>query len=296
MNVDNYREYLERIGHCVIKSESGYWFDAGPRMYESIPPFAQINPSEDEIRYLFRRHHMVGIKYCTDMNIMVGKPSFLYVCEDPSYAIDSLGRQTRRKIRQGLKECQVHRIDFECLYTQGMPANQDTLARQKRSDSNFDNPAGWRRFCQAASQVEGALAWGAFVGDQLTAYTFGFVIDDYCILIYQMSRTEIIHLHINQALTYTATREILSLPDIHCVSQGHETIRDLPGLDTYKVRMGYTKRPLRQVVKLHPLAKPVMLSSVGRHSLRRFRRWLPDSDPLICAEGILNIAQHSYGV
>jgi hypothetical protein len=293
MNVESYREFLERMGHRVIESESGYWFNAGPRLYESIPPFALISPSEEEVRYLFQRHRMIGIKYYADVD-NTGKSSFLYVCEDPSYDLNSLGRQTRRKIRKGLKECQVRQIDFAYLYAHGMLANRDTLTRQKRSDPTFDNPAGWKRFCQAAKQVEGALAWGAFVGDQLAAYTMAFTINGYSICLYQMSRTEMMPLYVNHALTHIATKEMLSLPGIHCVSQGHETIRDLPGLDIYKVRMGYKKRPLRQVVKFHPLAKPVMLSSVSRLALHRLRRWLPHNDPLLCAEGIINIAQRSY--
>jgi hypothetical protein len=127
------------------------------------------------------------------------------------------------------------------------------------------------------------------------AYTVGFVIDDYVFYLYQMSRTDARPLFINHALTYLATKEMLALPDIHCVSQGHETIRDVRGLDEFKVRLGYDKRPLCQVVKLHPLVKPVALSSVGQFLLNRLRRQYPYSDSLICAEGIINIARHSYG-
>ena len=111
MNVNNYREFLERIGYHVIESESGYWFNLGPAFYESIPPFALISPSESEVRNLFRRHRMAGIKYCVDVN-KTGKPSFLYVCEDKSYDLSSVQSRMRNTIRQGLKKCHVCQIDF----------------------------------------------------------------------------------------------------------------------------------------------------------------------------------------
>jgi hypothetical protein len=295
MNVVNYCEFLERIGHHVVKSESGYWYDPGPRMFERIPAFSLTCPSDHEARNLFWRTGMLGIKYYADLD-HPGKESFLYVCDDPDYDISNLGRSTRRKVRTGLRKCQVRQIDFVCLHAQGIAANLDTMERQKRQEPLFGDPEHWKEFCQAGGQVEGAVAWGAFVGQDLAAYTMGFIVDDYAIFIYQMSRSEHRSLFVNHALTYTATHEVLARPDIRCASQGHETVRNVSGLDDFKVRLGYKKRPLRQVFRFHPLVKPAVLNPVSQMALGKLRHWRPDSDALVRASGIVDIAQQSYQV
>jgi hypothetical protein len=103
MNIESYREFLERIGYQVIESESSCWFNAGPRLCESFPPFALISPSTHEVWRLLWRHHMVGIKYYAKMD-KAGKPSFLYVCEDESYDLSRLGRQTRKEDSKRIEE------------------------------------------------------------------------------------------------------------------------------------------------------------------------------------------------
>ncbi len=291
MNVNNYREFLERIGHHIIESESGYWFNQGLGFYESIPPFALINPSEDEIRHLFWRNRVAGIKYCTDVD-KTGLPSFLYICEDKSYDLNTIWRKKRNRIRKGIRECHVCQIDFKYLQAHGIPLNEDTMARQKRSDLTFSDPAKWKRFCQAASQVEGALTWGAFVGNKLAAYMVVFIIDGYCNILHQMSCTALLSSNPNEALTFIATKEMLSLNGINCVSYGHESIRDLDGLDEYKVKMGYKKHQLHQVVKVHPFIKTIILSSAGQLALNGLEHLLPNSDFLKRTRGIINVAQH----
>lgn len=293
MNVNNYREFLERIGYHVVESESGYWFNLGPAFYENIPPFALISPSESEVDDLLWRHRMAGIKYCVDVD-KAGRPSFLYVCEDKSYDLSNVQPRMRSIIRKGLKKCHARQIDFDYLYKYGMQLNRDTLARQRRSDSTFTDPAKWRQFCQAGRQVDGALTWGAFVGDELAAYMVAFIIDGYSNYLHQMSRTDLLPSRANHVLTYVATQEMLSRPDIHCVAHGQESIRNLPGLDEYKMRMGYRKRPMRYVVRLHPLVKSVMLGPAGRLALRGLERLVPDNDLLLRTRGIVSIAQHCY--
>ena len=292
MNINNYREFLSRIGYHVIKSDSGCWFNLGPAFYENIPPFATINPAEDEVLELVLRHRMMGIKYCTATDD-AGKPSFFYVCKDKAYDLSSIQPRMRNTVRRGLKKCQVCQIDFEYLQAHGLPLNRDTLARQQRADPIFSQAGQWQRFCQAANQIEGALTWGAFVGNELAAYMVAFVIDGYGNYLHQMSRTDLLESHANHALTYFATKELLSCSSISGVIHGQESVRDLAGIDAYKVRMGYERQPIYCVVKLHPVVKSVMLSRAGQVALKGIRHLLPGNDFLLRASGIVNIARHS---
>jgi hypothetical protein len=295
MNVERFCEFLERLGHHTVKSESGWWFNAGPGLYESIPPFALIGPSEQEIRRLLWRPDVMGVKYYADIDqTPAGKPSFLYVVEDESYDLSHLQSKVRRRIKRYLDQCEVRQFDFDRLYETGMPLNQDTLARQKRTDPMFDSEAGWKQFCEAGRDVEGAQVWGAFVDGELAAYMMAFVIDGYCNCLYQMSWSKYLDMRVNHILTFRATQQMIALPYVHCVSQGHETVRDIEGLDTYKIRMGFTKRPLRQVVKLHPAVRLALMSPPGQWALDALMQRRPDNDFLIRLRGVLEFARYSY--
>lgn len=292
MNVENYRQFLEAIGHQVIASSSGYWFDIGRSFYESIPPFEVITPDETELKELFRRHRVIGFKYCAPPNGM-GKSSWIYVCQDKDYDIKSLHRKMRNKVRQGLRACHVHPISFEYLHDYGMRLNQDTLERQNRDEPLFSDPAQWERLCQAGQRIEGAKPWGAFTDDQLAAYMITFLIDGYYNILYQMSRTDLLSAHANNAIAFVATREMLASPGVEGVSYGHASIRDLPGLEEYKTRLGYKKWPMRYVVTLHPLLSPILLSRSSEMLLNRLGQFFPDNDVLKQINGIVDIARQS---
>lgn len=295
MNVACFRRFLERLGHRVIESESGWWFNAGPGFYESIPPSALISPSKEEIRRLLWRPGVLGIKYYTEAEgARLGRPSHIYVVENKSYDLSHVQSKVRRRMKRHLDQCEVRQFDFDTLYASGMPLNQDTLVRQKRADSLFGTPEGWRRFCQAGRDVEGAQVWGAFVGGELAAYMMSFIIDGCCNCLYQMSRTKYMDQCVNHVLTFCATQNMLKQPGIHCVSQGHETVREIEGLDTYKIRMGFARRPLRQVVRLHPAVRAALMSPPGKWTLATLMARRPHDDFLIRLRGVLEFARYSY--
>jgi len=291
MNVENFRLFLELQGRKVIESESGYWHDTGRSIYLSFPYHATIEPSKEEIEELFRKHRPLGLKYSTDKN--VGRPAALYVVRDKSYGPKDLHSMAKRGLKKGLRLCRVERIDFDYLREHGMPLNLDTLKRQGRDDPLFSRPDRWARFCEAGKRVEGASAWGAFVDGQLAAYQITFIIDDYCHVLHRMSRTKFLRCHPNEALDYTVIREMLSTPGIHCVSAGLQSILDLPGLDRYKLRMGYQKRRMNFVVVLHPLLEPLLLGRLGEGLLGVAGRLAPDNDALKRVIATVDIARWS---
>jgi len=292
MNVENYRRFLEAIGHRVIASPSGYWFDISRRFYESIPPFRVIAPDRAEIDALLRQHRLIGVKYCAPQDHF-GKHSWIYICRDKDYDLKSLHPRMRNKVRQGLRQCTVRRLTFDYLRDHGMPLNRDTLKRQGRDDAVLSQPARWARLCQFGQHIEGTSAWGAFVSDRLAAYMIAFVINGYSNILYQMSRTDLLGSRANNALAFVATREMLASPGIQGVSYGQASIRELPGLEEYKLRLGYEKWPMRYVVVLHPLVRLTLLRRTGHLLLGSLNRVFPDHDVLKRINGIVEIARQS---
>jgi hypothetical protein len=292
MNEKNFTRFLEAIGHRVITSSSGHWFDISRGFYEYLPPYRLIVPDQEEIDGLFREFRVFGLKYCAPCRTL-GKPSWIYLCRRTDYDIKIIHPKMRNKVRQGLRNCEIRPMTFDELFAQGMPLNLDTLQRQKRDDPLFSNLGRWTQLCRAGTDIPGTSAWGAFVDGALAAYMIIFFIGEYANILFQMSRTALLSSHANNALTFVATRELLSNGQVRCVSYGHASIRELPGLEEYKTRLGYEKAPMHYVVYLHPLVRPVFLNPLMDFLLDRLLHHSPRNDFLRQTRGILDICQYS---
>jgi len=293
MNIENYCELLERWGQRTIHGQSTYWTERSRGIFLNLPPYSIIDLDEGEMVELLSQPGVLGLKYSSEPKGN-GQPGAIYLLSDKSYDLTKLHKNTRHSVRRGLETCRVEQIRFDELKAKGMQANLDTLSRQKRDDPTFSRPEQWVNFCDAAAAVEGAGVWGAFVKDELAAYAVTFIIDDYCSILHEMSRTDMMQCHANPALIYTIHREVLAVPGINHISGGPTPILDLPTLDRYKTRFGYEKRPVHFRVKLRPWLGGLLLNPAGRGALSLARRVAPDLDVLKRADGILGIALASH--
>lgn len=173
MDYTEYAEYCRLIGYRVEETPHGVWIGISHGFLNRVPLYETAPPSEGELRSLFRRYPILGVHYAADPSRQ-GEASHNYFVRDQDYNFENLRPRVRRKTRSGLRECQVRPMSFDELHRLGMPLNLDTLARQRRDDPMFSHPDRWARFCQAGEQVEGAQAWGSFVGSELAAYVILF--------------------------------------------------------------------------------------------------------------------------
>lgn len=292
MNIEDFVEFLKLSGRKTIRSESGYWYDAGGGVYLSIPHHETRNPTAEELQELFRKHRILGVKYSANPGTR-GKPGGVYILRDRSYNLLSLPRKTRAAVRQGLKNCSVREIGFDYLNEHGMPLNLDTLKRQGRDDPLFSQPDRWEQFCNAGRQVEGASAWGAFVDDQLAAYLMAFIVNECFWILHSTCRTELMPLHPNHALQYTVIQEMISKPEIELICGGNVAILDLQGLRSFKMRMGYEIMPVSLVVIFHPVLKALLLGRLGEGLLGCMSHLAGNSDKLKRIAAIVDMAKQS---
>ncbi len=292
MNEEHFGRFLELQGRRVITSKSGAWYDAGGGVYLNIPYTQTIDPDPAELSELFRRHRILGVKYST-LDQSRGRPGAVYVIHDKAYGLHSLKRTTRACVCKGLDCCTVREIGFDYLQQHGLRLNRDTMERQCRDDPFFSNPERWARLCQAGRQVEGAGAWGAFVGEQLAAYAIIFCIGDCCHILHEMSRIDLMQCHSNHALQYELICKMIARPEIQCVSIGLEPIFKIPGLDRFKRYFGYEKVARNYVVVLHPLLQALLLGWPGWALLCAARHGFPQHNGLKRVHAIVDIARLS---
>ena len=200
------------------------------------------------------------------------------------YDLSQLSANARSCINRGLRRCEVARISCERLAEEGWRLQQDTTERQQRAGSVREGQ--WRRLCLAAQDLAGFEAWGALVDGQLAASILVARVDDTAYFLYPQSHRAFFKLHVNNALVYTLTADLLSRQELRTVFYGLESLDAPPTVDEFKFRMGYRAQPVRQRVVFHPWFAP-LCNRLSHSLVRSIHRHRPGNVTLAKAEGLL---------
>jgi hypothetical protein len=284
MNPDVFAEWQRRQGHEVVRTSSSYWYCQGPRVYQAFPYHWVISPTEDELSELLRQKKAIGLRYSTGLDAHPGCASYHAVYENLTYDLDDLERRARRNIRFGLAKCCVEPISFALLAEAGWALYCDTLDRQgRRLDRSHDD---WRRYCMAASDLQGFEAWAALVDGRLAASLITFQFDSCCEFIHQQCHRDYLQDKVNNALIFVVTKTMTCRPGNRSVFYGLHSLDAPPSVDEFKFRMGYGAKPVRQRVVFHPALSP--LFNRATHKLIRWMNTLvTDTSSISKAEGMI---------
>ena len=256
MNAQIFAEWLRRQGHRVVRTESSYWFDASPRVYQAFPYHWLIRPAEEELDDFLRRDRAIGLRYSTPVESPVGRISYHAVYEQAEYTLEMLDRRTRQNVRAGPSRCRVEPISLQRLAGEGWLLEADTVGRQGRSARM--NEEAWRRRYLSACELPGFEAWGALVENRLVASLLSFQMDDCCELISQQCHREFMNARVNHALAFTVTQTMMSRPGIRSIFYTLQSLDAPSSVDDFKFRMGYVARKVRQRVVFHPWLQPAI--------------------------------------
>jgi hypothetical protein len=256
MTPDIYVEWLRRQGHHVIRSESSYWYDAGPRVFQAFPYHWLIHPSEDELAGFLTENRAIALRYSTTLDAGQGKVSYHVVCVDPGYDITILPRQARQNVRRGFENAVIERIPISRLANEGWTMRRDSLERQGRTGAETEK--GWRRMCESAEGLPGFEAWAAISNGELAASFLAFQCEDWYTLPYEQSATASLESRINNAIFYSVTHEAINRPGVSGVFFCLHSLDAPHTVDQFKFRMGLTPRPVCQRVVFHPWLSPFL--------------------------------------
>jgi hypothetical protein len=284
MTPENFQKWLQIQGHIVFRTASSYWAEAGPRIYQAFPYHWVITPPEDELTRFLIEQRAIGLRFSTPLDAPEGAASYHAVLEDKNYDLDRLGKWARKNVRRGLSSCKVAPISFEQLSDEGWELQLDTLDRQGRR-LHLEKKA-WRTRCLAAADLPGFEAWGALVAGRLAASVITFRMDECYYMLYQQCLRQYLPEHVNNALSFTVTQNLLTRPETKSILYGLHSLDAPASVDEFKFRMGYTARPVRQRVVFHPWLRP-MFNPASHTVLRAVQRLRPGSPTLAKAEGML---------
>ena len=283
MNADVMAEWFRRRGCRLLRSTSSYWYEASPRVYQAFPFHWLIEPSEQELRSLLVANRAIALRYSTPLTAPVGKVSYHMVCDEPAYCLKNLPRQVRQNVRHGLDYARIEPITLSRLAEEGWRLRQETLARQGRASA--EDEVWWRRLCLSAEGLPGFEAWGALHEGQLAASFLAFHGEGCFTLLYEQSTSESLGFRVNNAIYFAVTQAAFQHPDVSFVFSGLHSLDADAGIDQFKLRMGFTARPVRQRVVFHPLLAP--LCRPGHRVIRSMLNSGAHSPMLTKTEGMM---------
>jgi hypothetical protein len=283
MNVQYLAEWLRRQGHQIYQSESSYWFDAGPGVYQAFPYHSLISPGRREINKLMLRHGMVALRYSTPLDTPGGRISYHVLAQQP-YELALLKSQSRNGVKNGLKHFKIEQIPIERLATEGWVLQQDTLARQGRLRSM--NAQRWERLCLSAVGLPGFEAWAATSNGELAAAVLVCRMDDFFYVPYAMSHSRFLSNHPNNALFYSVTSELLKREGVQTIFFTVQSLDAPANVDEFKFRMGLKAKAVCQRVEFSPVLRPLATRKVHALVQRLFQRY-PSNPSFAKAEGML---------
>jgi hypothetical protein len=284
VNPETFSEWLQRQGHHVFRTASSSWFDAGPRVLQAFPYHWIIQPSVQELRELIKSKGILALRYSTPLDALYGQISYHAVYEKASYTLDSLDRRSRQNVLKGLKNCCIEPISLARLAEEGWQLEKDTLGRQGRSTKQSEQK--WRRRCMAAADLPGFEAWGALVEGHLAASLLTFQMYDCCEMLSQQCHRDHLRGRVNNALVFVVTQTMIKRANIKSIFYTLQSLDAPASIDEFKFRMGYSAKPVRQRVVLHPWFE--FFGSRVSHSIVSWLSRLDQGNRLLAkAKGIL---------
>jgi hypothetical protein len=284
MNPEIFAEWFRKQGQLVVRTPSSYWVYQGTRAFQAFPYHWLIEPGPNELHGFLKEYKAITLRYSTHLSADVGYISYHAVLDDVNYDLNKLSKWARKNIRRGLNACQVEPISFERLASDGFLLQVDTLHRQGRKlDLEYRK---WETLCLAAGDLPGFEAWGSFVDGELAASVITFRMNDCYYMLYQQCLRKYLADNVNNALSFTVTRELTRRPETQNILYGLHSLDAPPSVDEFKFRMGYTAKPVRQRVVFHSFWRPF----INRLSYKMTRHILnidPGNPILSKAEGML---------
>jgi hypothetical protein len=237
-------EFFEHLGHKIISSPGGMWYDVQPHVLFSFPYYKLIQPSQEELDSLIRLHKLRAIRYPTALNNF-GFLSNIAINTSTDYDLSHQHQKARNQTRRGLGNNKVEQIDFEYLIDHGLPLNKDTATRQGR-ESQYADPHYWRKYCLSAKATPGVSAWGAFVQGQLAAFLVAIECGDWVEWVVNHSSTDLRDKYSNNALVFCAAQYFFREKKCKGICYGLGSLEQTHDLDHFKLRMGWQLEPIKQ--------------------------------------------------
>jgi hypothetical protein len=131
------------------------------------PPHTPINIDKDDQKYLLKQSGALMIRWTNDWD-KADEGSFWYIIKERFDGIDEFSKNTRSKIRRGLKRNQVERVSAETLSERGHEVYLAAFSRYK----THTKPLNKKEFQSRIKSLNGKEHdfWGIFQEGKMVGY------------------------------------------------------------------------------------------------------------------------------
>ncbi|HJV90104.1 MAG TPA: hypothetical protein VJ623_07365 [Holophagaceae bacterium] len=289
----NFANFWERRGRRVFECQGVLWGHHKGPFYTSFPQHLRIDATPDELREVFRMGGVQGLRFPSTGR--PGMPNGMYVMRPQGYTLKTVNQRQRSHVKRGLEACEIRAMAPDELAALGLALNEDTLARQDRSDADFLDPARWKHFCKAIGDTPAMSIHGAFVEGQLASYLVSCREGDWVHMIYGMSRTHLREYYPNHALDFIFITGLSEDPTVRYISNGGTSTLPNEGLDRFKRQMGYQISEQNLCLHFHPLMSGLLTSRAVAAVTEGLEALLPHQESLAYRARILEGARLTLG-
>jgi hypothetical protein len=287
MSPEELTSFFVKRGHRVVQTASCWWYNEyhQERVFYSYPIHRFVNPGPDEIEEVFSSaSRALVLRFISPVDTK-GKKSFIWMRGNP-YDLTDLSAKSRNQTRRGLEKCEIRKITWDELETIAQEAHTDTMNRHQVNSSvslGFGADLGE---CPAYE------AWGAFVDGSLAAYIVTQWVEDWVHILFHRSADAHLKAYPNNALIFSAVKELLSREGVLAVSYGLEPLTTLGSLEHFKLGMGFVKEPVCQRIVVTRWLKP-LLNSVTCRVVEAVASLRPDNLRLQRVAGVCRLIRQS---
>jgi hypothetical protein len=195
-------------------------------------------------------------------------------CDNRNYNIENIENSSgKRGIRKGISYCSVRRIDANDFADMAYSLYTKALESYGLKNSKIPSKDEYKQTIIKQSKYSGFELWGAFVKEQLAAFSTCIIIDGAVNLGSTKSDPELHKYYPNNALFYNITRHYLQKKNILYVTNGYRTLLHPTSINDFLIRMGYRRIYCRLNIELSYFAKLLINSGVvllGKHIKKIF--------------------------
>lgn len=193
-----------------------------------------------------------------------------YCIKDTPVALESLGKQSRKDIRKGIRNCEVSIIERDKYLEQLYECYKQAWLNYK----NAGKPSSKEVFFQNYMRTDALTYWAAFENKsgKLIGYMSVSENETYAEICTAKFHPDYLHLQVSAAMYYTVLNYYLGKEHIQFVSSGSRSINHITQTQDYKEKtFGYRKAYCKLHIEYNPKIK-WMINAVYplRNLLRRF--------------------------
>jgi lipopolysaccharide cholinephosphotransferase len=228
------------------------WRKYNGAMIPVLRPDTIIADAHEDIKSYISNNNAWFARWTSDFDSEI-ETDFWYVIQDKALEIQDYSSKTRNKIRKGLKNCKVRKINREEIIQSAYPTYYNAFSGY----NTYETPLSRDQFVNQINMLDGERDyWGVYnLNEVMIGYSQNFITGDYCDYSSIKLHPNYLKLRPSEALIYTMNNYYLNEKKFSFVNNGTRSISHNTNIQSFLMK----KFKFRKAYcKLHVIYSPIM--------------------------------------